>query len=367
MSLYLCVDCGGSKTAAVIADASGTIVGRAYGGPSNYAYLGPDLFRDAVRCAVSDALKTCGPHASVDPIALPPAAPEHAFAGAWFGISGVDGAKAVAECTAVLAPLLALPPGPRLVVGNDTCLLAAPLRTHPALAGAVTAIAGTGSCVVAWAVDPAAPQGALRELGRTGGWGWILGDEGGGFHVGREAMRTLMLDADTASLGGPPPPAGPGTLQHAILTYFGHTEPLALLAALHAEGPPAGALAHLAREKRLSGLAPLVFAAAFEHGDPRALHVLCTTAGELAGQIALMLRAGADADAGRPRALQAAEAALCFGGSLVGIENYRALVLDALKERGHVFAQVEFVADPAAEGAVALAAAAKLVPTQHKD
>jgi N-acetylglucosamine kinase-like BadF-type ATPase len=358
MALYLCVDCGGSKTAAVIADASGTIVGRAFGGPSNYAYLGPELFRESVRCAVSDALKTCGPEVSVDPIPLPPTAPEHQFASAWFGISGVDGSQAVAECSAILSALLGIPLGPRLVVANDTCLLASPLRSHPSLAGAVTAIAGTGSCVVSFGLDA---SGGLKELGRTGGWGWILGDEGGGFHVGREAMRTVLLDADTASLGGPSPADGPGTMRRAILESFGVQEPIALLAVLHAEGPAAGQLAHLAREKRLSTLAPLVFTAAFEHDDPRALHVLRSTARELATAIALMLR-GPDvsADAERPRAIKANEAVLCFGGSLVRIERYRALVLEALKDMGHVFAQVEFVADPAAEGAVGLANAAQL-------
>ena len=52
MSLYLCVDCGGSKTSAVICDVAGEIKGRALGGPSNFAYLGIEAFTDAVRVAV---------------------------------------------------------------------------------------------------------------------------------------------------------------------------------------------------------------------------------------------------------------------------------------------------------------------------
>jgi N-acetylglucosamine kinase-like BadF-type ATPase len=360
MSLYLCVDCGGTKTAAAIADASGNIVGRAFGGPSNYAYLGPDLFTQAVRMAVSDALKTCGPEASIDPIVLPPTAPQYQFASAWFGISGVDGPKAVTECSALLSSLLGLPLGPKLVVGNDTGLLASPLRRHPHLAGAVTAIAGTGSCVVSFGLDTA--TGDLHELGRTGGWGWMLGDEGGGFHLGREAMRTVMLDADTASLGGPKPADGPGTMRRAVLDAFGVDDPMSLLTLLHAEGPAAGALQLLAREKRLSNLAPHVFAAAFEHSDPRALYVLKRSASELADQISLMLRdPNADKDELRPRSIKAGESVLCFGGSLVGIEKYRALVAEALKERGHVFAQTEFVSDPAVEGAIGLARTAQQV------
>jgi N-acetylglucosamine kinase-like BadF-type ATPase len=355
MSLYLCVDCGGSKTSAAISDASGNIVARALGGPSNYAYLGPELFLAAVSTAVLGALQACTPANVPAPLALPPTAVEHQFAAAWFGISGVDGAAAAAECAAALSPVLGLPVGPRLVVANDTALLAAPLRTLPDASAAVTAIAGTGSCVVAFGRDA---RGAPAEHGRTGGWGWILGDEGGGFHVGREAVRAVLHAEDTASLGGAPPDAGPGALRTAVLVAFGVPTPLDALIALHTEGPAAGLLAGMPREKRLSALAPAVFACAFEHACPLALAVLRDTAAALAAQIALMLRAEDAEDASRPRAVRASEAVLCFGGSLVGVQAYREFVLEALKEKGHVFKHVEFVADPAATGAAGLAVAA---------
>ena len=58
MSYYLCVDCGGSKTAAAIADKDGNIVGRGTGGPSNFAYLGLDNFLEAVTTTVSAAVCT---------------------------------------------------------------------------------------------------------------------------------------------------------------------------------------------------------------------------------------------------------------------------------------------------------------------
>ena len=60
----------------------------------------------------------------------------------------------------------------------------------------------------------------------------------------------------------------------------------------------------------------------------------------------------------RAKAVSAQEAVVCFGGSLAGVERYRNLVLDELKGLGHVFRYVEFVDDPAAAGAVGLAAAA---------
>lgn len=363
MSLYLCVDCGGSKTSAVICDISGKILGRAYGGPSNFAYLSADDFTSAVRDAVSDALKTCTSPPSVDPVALPPTAPELQFAAAWFGISGVDGPAAIAAGTRLLSALLGIPAGPRLSVCNDTYLLAAPLRLHADTSYAVAAIAGTGSCVVSFREGPG---GTLQELGRTGGWGWVLGDEGGGFHVGREAIRQMLLEADAASLGGAAPPSSPKTMRARIMEHFAVEDPMEVLTAVHVGDPPPGmihaegtpAYANTTREKRLSALSPLVFEAAFADGDPLALSVLRATASGLVDQIALMLRAEDAEDAARPKAIRASETVLCFGGSLVGVEKYRSLVLEILAERGHVFKHVKYVADAAAVGAAGLAGTA---------
>jgi N-acetylglucosamine kinase-like BadF-type ATPase len=419
MSLYLCVDCGGSKTSAVICDASGQVLGRALGGPSNFAYLGPAAFEQAVITAVSDALKTCISPPSVGPVSLPPKDPALHFAAAWFGVSGVDSPADIAAVTALTAPLLGLAPGPRLTVANDTHLLVAPLALHPDISTAVACIGGTGSIAVSF--RRAAHAGALEELGRLGGWGWLLGDEGGGFHVGREAVRTIMRKTDEASLhpGAPPEPS---SMTRRVLEFFGETSPFGLLTAVHRADPdgtaPLGSPAYylMAREKRLSTLAPLVFAAAFEDGDPLALDVLKNCAGTLADQIAVLLEpdiipvsmrpAGTGAPGGgeggdplpvvikadgqdapitlqpdntatqKPptlvpavnppissasppsNAIKAKDSILCFGGSLVGQESYRKLVLDALAKKGHVFKYVEFVDDAAKVGALGLAKAA---------
>ncbi|KAJ8591309.1 hypothetical protein M405DRAFT_814538 [Rhizopogon salebrosus TDB-379] len=359
MPLFLCVDCGGSKTSAVIADRSGAILGRALGGPSNFAYMSAAAFTDAVRVAVSNALKTCVSPPSIDPVSLPPST--ELFASAWFGISGVDSPAAVANASATLSALLGIPLGPRLVVANDTHLLAAPLRLHPDIKHAVAAIAGTGSCVVSFQHEP---SGMINELARTGGWGWILGDEGGGFHVGRETMRQMMYDVARSSLGMELPPAS--SLKAKVLEQFGINKvenAAEVLPVVHLPEPSLTTEAStsvpsyllVAREKRLSQLAPLVFEAAFKDKDPFALTVLKNTAEGLADQIAMLCREPGEDPSVKPRALEAKEAVLCFGGSLVGIEDYRALVNEALAKKGHVFKYVEFVDDAAAVGVVGLA------------
>ncbi|KAF8633294.1 hypothetical protein AX17_004469 [Amanita inopinata Kibby_2008] len=354
MSLYLCVDCGGSKTSAVICDSYGKIVGRAWGGPSNFAYLTLDAFISAVNDAVSHALKTCVSPPSADPIPLPPVSTR--FAAAWFGVSGVDSPAAIATITPALSSLLNIPVGPRLIVANDTHLLAAPVRMHPDISHAVAVIGGTGAITVSFKEDGK----RLEELGRIGGWGWILGDEGGGYHVGREAVRQSLSEHDKASVSGIPPPESKLTAR--IMEHFGVSDVMELLTVVHLPdpvpgtvvGPDAPSYIQIPREKRLSSLSPLVFQAALEDSDPLALRVLRTSAGELARQIALLLSRDDDDS---PRAVKARDAVVSFGGSLVGIPMYRQFVLDELERSGHVFKYVEYVDDAAAVGAVGLASA----------
>lgn len=352
MSLYLCVDCGGTKTAVVICDASGLIVGRASGGPSNIAYLTPQSFNKTVKAAVIAALKVALPD-STD-VSLPFAG-ESPFRAAWFGVSGADSPAAIARIAAPLSELLNLPLGPKLVIANDTHLLAAPIRMYSDVTHAVAVIAGTGSITVSFTeVD-----GKIEELGRVGGWGWILGDEGGGYDVGREALRQILLANDKASITGVPLPKG--VLVDRVLDLFGASTVLEILTGVYLPDPPAGQTMpvgerneHLEREKRISTLSPIVFEIAFKHGDSLALDILKATSSHLVAQIALLLGDGVDSPT---RIVKASESVISFGGSLVGIEAYRQLVLDDLAQRGHIFKRSIVIDDAAAIGGTALAAA----------
>jgi N-acetylglucosamine kinase-like BadF-type ATPase len=58
----------------------------------------------------------------------------------------------------------------------------------------VLLIAGTGSIVIA--------RNAAGQMCRTGGWGPVFGDEGGGFWIGREAVRTALRAEDSRTFPG---------------------------------------------------------------------------------------------------------------------------------------------------------------------
>ena len=90
------------------------------------------------------------------------------------GAGGIDTDEDAAALAALIAPHV---PGARITVVHDSRLL---LAAGGASAG-VAVIGGTGSA--AWG------RNSLGEEARAGGWGYLLGDEGSGYWLGREAVR----------------------------------------------------------------------------------------------------------------------------------------------------------------------------------
>ena len=97
------------------------------------------------------------------------------------GAAGAEVPEARARLGAVLRRLL---PGSRVCVVHDSRLVLA----AAGLDAGIALIAGTGS--VAFGRDPDG-----REVQR-GGWGWVLGDEGSGVWITREAARLVLARMD---------------------------------------------------------------------------------------------------------------------------------------------------------------------------
>jgi glucosamine kinase len=106
--------------------------------------------------------------------------------GICLGTAGSGAPDADAFLTAILSPVAL--PGRVLIVNDARLVLAAAGVTD-----GVACVAGTGSIVVGMLGD-------LEE--RAGGWGYLLGDEGSGYWVAREAVRELARrNDDHAPLG----------------------------------------------------------------------------------------------------------------------------------------------------------------------
>ncbi|MEP9397797.1 BadF/BadG/BcrA/BcrD ATPase family protein [Mesorhizobium sp. KR2-14] len=182
MDLVLGIDGGGTSCRAALATASGTLLGRGKSGPAN---IMTDLHGarqnivEAARLAFVDAGRDAELIAQTDAV---------------LGLAGtnVGGYK---------QQLLDILPFRRSLVESDAVIaLNGALGDHD---GAI-AIIGTGSIFMS-------RKGAAMQT--IGGWGFMLGDLGGGARIGRDLLQETLLAHDDIH------PASP--LTQAVLERFG--------------------------------------------------------------------------------------------------------------------------------------------------
>lgn len=128
----------------------------------------------------------------------------------YVGAGGVDTKQDAEELECLIAPFA---PHAKVRIVHDSRLLLAAGGVH----SGVAVIAGTGSAV--WGRNP---DGAES---RAGGWGYLLGDEGSGYWLGREAVRHSL---DRMNRG-----AEPDELTRALLSACGVDHPARLIALFH--------------------------------------------------------------------------------------------------------------------------------------
>ncbi|WP_410564144.1 N-acetylglucosamine kinase [Amycolatopsis sp. cmx-4-61] len=254
MSFAIGVDAGGTSTRAVLVDAAGAVLGTGRGEGANPNAHAPEVaagrIADAITAAIGGrdpgAVRACVVGmAGVSKLSDPGVAA--VFDAAWKRIGLVCGVRTVADAEVAYASATAAPDG-------------------------TVVVAGTGSIV-----------GRIRNrrlAGTTGGYGWLLGDEGSAFWLGREAVRSTL-----EALGRGLPLAG---LPSAVLTAALGLSPVdvqavdvrgddgrlaasrALITAANAEAPV-----------RLARFAPLV-SAAHDAGEPAAREIVARAAWHLA-------------------------------------------------------------------------------------
>jgi glucosamine kinase len=133
-----------------------------------------------------------------------------AVAQVYAGAGGIDTEDDAAALAALIAPHV---PGARITVVHDSRLL---LAAGGASTG-VAVIGGTGSA--AWG------KNGQGEEARAGGWGYLLGDEGSGYWLGREAVRHSLRRMNQG--------LQPDELTTALLASCGVDHPNKLIALFH--------------------------------------------------------------------------------------------------------------------------------------
>jgi N-acetylglucosamine kinase-like BadF-type ATPase len=164
MKYFLGVDGGQSSTTAVIGDEFGRVVGIGRGGPSNH--VGAAEGRAKFVNAIEECVTAACVRGDLD-------AANTRFASACLGFSGGP-----ADKESIINEILS---SERTLVTHDGLIaLSGATAGEP---GLIT-IAGTGSFAFG--------RNSAGETARAGGWGYIFGDEGGGFFITRQALRAAL-------------------------------------------------------------------------------------------------------------------------------------------------------------------------------
>jgi len=232
-SYVMGIDAGGTKTVCLLADEHGRIVGEGRGAGANLHVAG-ELEVEKVLHGVMEA-------ALGDRTIVP--------AAICLGIAGVDRDD---EMQIVRAIMRRIGYKSRTLVVNDALIA---LVAGAGDAPAIVIIAGTGSIVYG--------RNANGEAARAGGWGHMIGDEGSGYWIGREALSAVMRAGDGR---------GPHTLLTAqILEHFEVTDVSRLPRIVYDRAQPRMAVA---------ALGPLVERVG-ERGDAVATRILERAAEEI--------------------------------------------------------------------------------------
>lgn len=301
VDLLLGLDGGGSKTLALLADATGRVLGRGTAGSSNYQNIGAEAawaaLDGAIAAAFADAGRPVGPLGAV-----------------CLGLAGVDRPEDRMLFEGWAAGRFG---GAPTVIANDAEIV---LAAGTPDGWGVAVISGTGSIVFG-----RHPSG---KMARAGGWGHVLGDEGSGYAIGRAALRAVMWAFDGR---------GPATsLTQAVLTHWALAAPTDLVGRIYREEVRATDIAALAR---------LVDAAAGA-GDAVACAILRDAGRDLAITAEAVVRR---------LTLPAPTPCALAGGVVIHGSQARAAFLAAAAARGLALAPITPVEEPA-RGAVRLAA-----------
>jgi len=292
------IDGGGSKTTALIADLAGNILGRGTSGPSNYLVIGAE----AAYAALDAAVETAAGGRPLRPAAL---------------CLGMAGAARPADQAVLRAWTDARYPGAPVAITHDARLA---LAAGTPDGWGVAVLCGTGAMVYG--------EDSRGQVARADGWGYLLGDDGSGYAIGRAALRAVARAADGR---------GPQTaLTEAILEHWSLAQPQDLI----------GHVYKSAQRADIAALAALTQAVALQ-GDAVAGAILQDAGRELAVSVEAVARR---------LALTGAIPFALTGSVILKGQSVRAAFVAATVERGLTLSPLTPVHEPA-QGAIRLAKA----------
>jgi N-acetylglucosamine kinase-like BadF-type ATPase len=227
------IDAGGTKTLCQLADQSGTVIAEVRGPGANLQASGELHVEKVLHGLMEQAI---GDRPIVPSVIC-------------LGIAGVDRPD---DAEIVRGIMKRIGYKARVLVVNDALVaLEAGVPGQPG----VVIISGTGSICYG--------RNAQGEAARSGGWGYVLGDEGSGYWIGRAALRAVLREADER---------GQRTaLTPLLLEHFGVERAQNIIHQVYHSNLKPAAIGALAR----------CVHAAYLEGDPVAVGILRGAANEL--------------------------------------------------------------------------------------
>jgi N-acetylglucosamine kinase-like BadF-type ATPase len=227
------LDAGGTKTVCLLADERGAVVSEARRGGANLQAAGELEVEKVLHEVMEEALGD----RQIVPAAI------------CLGIAGVD---RQGDSAVVRGIMKRIGYKARVLIVNDA--LVALEAGAPGQPGVVV-ISGTGSISYG--------RNAAGEAARSGGWGYVLGDEGSGYWIGRAALRAVLRESDRR---------GPRTmLSGLLLRHFGVAQAQELIQEVYNANLKPSAIGALAKSVQ----------SAFSEGDAVAAGILRAAANEL--------------------------------------------------------------------------------------
>ena len=164
------IECGGTRTVAILVDGNGQLIERHESVGSNIRLVNDTQLVDCFRALASRFPQP---------------------AGLGIGMAGVR--EAEDRRRALLAAAIVWPDVP-CMVGNDleTALATEPLAADSPVAARVLIISGTGSSCHG--------KNRVGITAMVGGWGHVLGDQGSGYDIGLRAVKTVLANYDCTGI-----------------------------------------------------------------------------------------------------------------------------------------------------------------------
>jgi N-acetylglucosamine kinase-like BadF-type ATPase len=168
------IDGGGTKTNALIVGQDGTVVAECSCGPTQIQTFGVKL----VAVSLFELIRECCNKVDCKPENLQSI------------VMGIAGAGRASDRTDLTDTLHSVSVKKKFLLKNITVETDARIALEAAFAGGpgIVVIAGTGSIALYRTED--------GKLLRAGGWGKILGDEGSGYAIARDALNAVMRQYD---------------------------------------------------------------------------------------------------------------------------------------------------------------------------